>query len=44
MTWAELKKKIEELGIKDDDEIWYIDVNAHDEIEVERHINGWKIW
>lgn len=27
MTWEEFKKHLEEKGVKDDDEIWYIDVS-----------------
>ena len=34
MTWGELKKKVEELGVKDDAELWYVDVNFSDQ-----HVN-----
>jgi hypothetical protein len=27
MTWQEFKEAIEAAGVKDDDEIWYIDVS-----------------
>lgn len=27
MTWAEFKAKVESQDVKDDDEIWYIDVS-----------------
>ena len=26
MTWAEFKKCVDDAGVKDDDEIWFIDI------------------
>lgn len=43
MTWKELKEKVEAEGVKDDDLVWYIDVSSYDTVQVESHINGWKI-
>lgn len=31
MTWKEIKKQIEKNGVKDDDEIQYIDIPGYDE-------------
>ena len=27
MTWGKFKKAVKDAGIKDDDEIWYIDIS-----------------
>lgn len=27
MTWAEFKAEVEQLGVKDEDEVWYIDTH-----------------
>lgn len=37
MTWKELKEKVESLGVKDDDEIWFIDIGDFGDLHVERH-------
>ena len=31
MTWKQIKKQIEEKGVKDDDEIMFIDIPGYDE-------------
>lgn len=36
MTWLEFKKKAEELGVKDDDKVWYIDISFDDDFTLER--------
>ena len=36
MTWEEFKKKVESLGVKDTDYLYFIDANGSDEITVER--------
>jgi hypothetical protein len=28
MTWAEFKKAVETLGVRDDEEMWFIDWNG----------------
>ena len=43
MTWAEMKQKIEAAGVKDEDEVWYIDINGWEEFTAEQKINGWAI-
>ena len=43
MTWKEFKEQVERLGLKDEDELWYIDIQGNEELDVkkdERH--GWK--
>jgi hypothetical protein len=34
MTWKEFKEEAERLGIKDDDEIWYIDIHGGEKLRV----------
>lgn len=34
MTWKEVKEKIEEGGVTDDMEMWFIDISFSDEIAV----------
>jgi len=36
MTWLEFKNKAEILGVKDEDEIWYIDISFSDHFKIER--------
>ncbi|HLJ73184.1 MAG TPA: hypothetical protein VKU62_01265 [Thermoanaerobaculia bacterium] len=49
MTWKEFKAKIEALGVKDDDEIWYVDLpkTTADSIRAEKDKTfpelGWAI-
>jgi len=44
MKWKEFKKKVELLGVKEEDEIWYIDISFDDEIYVNyREKLGWRI-
>jgi hypothetical protein len=35
MTWAEIKKQIEDAGVTDDMEMWYIDIAFDRKIWVE---------
>jgi hypothetical protein len=45
MTWAEFKKIVEDAGVKDDDDIWYIDT-PHDvptNFKKDEDL-GWGIW
>lgn len=44
MTWGEFKKQIETAGVKDDENIWYIDVHGEIEsIAVDEHL-GLEVW
>lgn len=44
MNWKEFKDKLEELRVKDDDELWYVDVHFDFPIEVKKHVSlGWAI-
>lgn len=50
MTWAEFKVRVENLGVKDQDEIWYIDIEAGafgsltpDDVDVVKSPEGWGI-
>ena len=43
MKWNEFKKKLEEVGVKDDDEIGYIEVYHFLEITIEKTEGGWVI-
>ena len=43
MTWAEFKQRAEAQGIKDDDEVWYIDINGWELFTATLHINGWTL-
>lgn len=36
MTWLQFKKKAEELGVKDTDKVWYIDISFDDDFNLER--------
>ena len=36
MKWIEFKKRVEALGIKDDDEIWYIDMSFDYELSIQK--------
>ena len=38
MTWAELKEAIEKAGVKDDDEIWYIDVSFPEQEDFDKGV------
>ncbi|MHA1952501.1 MAG: hypothetical protein ACW96U_00955 [Candidatus Heimdallarchaeaceae archaeon] len=52
-TWADFKKEIESHGIKDKDEIWFIDINKKEcelsivveksTVEMDGADNGWFI-
>ena len=33
MTWGELKKRVEELGVKDEDLLRWVDVNGQARVE-----------
>mgnify|MGYP001580893157 FL=1 len=45
MTWKEFKEVTERRGVKDDDEIFYIDAYLNDDhIRYEHRENGWEIW
>ena len=35
MTWAEFKKKLEDEGVTDDMEIWYIDMSFDSELVID---------
>ena len=43
MKWKDFKKRVEDAGIKDDDELWYIDISFDDPFEIEEDELGWKI-
>ena len=47
MTWKEVKEAFEKAGVKDSDEIAYIDINAFDhnnfELTQEKE-REWRIW
>ena len=44
MTWKEFKAKVESLGVKDDDNIWYIDIGFDDDFQVKVDpVSGWAI-
>lgn len=44
MTWKEFKERVEAEGVKDEDELWYIDVVGGEGImHVEDSRIGWKI-
>lgn len=44
MKWIEFIQKAREAGIKDDDELWYIDTQFDFELEFKKDPNlGWKI-
>ena len=46
MTWAEFKTWVEAQGVKDEDQIWYIDVTlltGIDDAELRRTEQGWII-
>jgi len=36
MTWIEFKNKAHQLGIKDEDKLWYIDISFDDDFKLER--------
>lgn len=48
MTWLEFKQKMESSGVKDGDDIWYIDVTLlgvrSEYIDVEKDDIGWMVW
>ena len=54
ITWGEFKKGAKEAGIKDEDEIWYIDFSCEDKAEDiffdppdNSHpslVKRWRIW
>lgn len=39
MNWAEFKRQMEAAGVKDSDEIEYIDTGCGNELDIERHID-----
>lgn len=45
MTWKEFKERVEAEGVKDEDEIWYIDVCGDDIMPSLWALTdiGWKI-
>ena len=36
MKWIDFKNKAEELGIKDEDKVWFIDISFDDYFKLER--------
>lgn len=43
MEWKEFKKRVEEAGVKDDDDIFFIDVHLPYKIEAHKDDLGWVI-
>jgi hypothetical protein len=45
MKWGEFKNKVEQAGVKDEDEIWYIDMAFDDRFTVSKKDNnlGWAV-
>lgn len=46
MTWKEFKEEAERMGMKDDDEVWFIDIHGLDgnfKVEEDPAL-GWQIW
>jgi len=43
LKWSEFKKLIESKGVKDDDQIWYIDISFNEPISIEKDSAGWGI-
>ena len=44
MTWAETKAEMERLGVKDEDDIWYIDISYSPPFEARKDASlGWAI-
>ena len=37
LTWGQFKAAVAEAGVKDTEEIWYIDVDCSGAIEITRH-------
>lgn len=42
MTWDELKEAISKAGVKDDDEIWYIDVSFPEQRDFDKGVIGFS--
>ena len=44
MKWGEFVKRVVDAGVKDDDEIWFIDIAFDDEISIYKDPScGWSI-
>jgi len=45
MNWKEFKERVESQGVKDEDEIWYIDISFDDDFECHNSDErlGWAI-
>ena len=37
MTWGQFKRAVEKQGVKDEDDIWYIDVSFSPPFQIEEH-------
>jgi len=44
MTWKQFKDAVEAQGLKDDDELWYIDWHGDDPVTVESEQGATKKW
>ena len=43
-TWKQFKEQVEKLGVKDDDEVLYIDAYPGDELKASREPPGDPWW